>query len=62
MKEKFSAILLGLMAGLIVYSFIGWMFTKKSSAGRRYIIQLVLFLLIFGLLIFILLYPGGCLQ
>ncbi|MCM8829487.1 MAG: hypothetical protein NC824_00585 [Candidatus Omnitrophica bacterium] len=55
MKEKFFAILLGLVSGLIVYSFIGWMFTKNSSVGKRYIIQLILFLIVLGLLITLLL-------
>ncbi|MCX8081909.1 MAG: hypothetical protein N3D17_00680 [bacterium] len=61
MKEYGSAILLGLLSGLVLYSVIGWMFTKQSPVGRKYLIQVVFFLVIL-ILSLILIIPGGILQ
>ncbi|MCM8771529.1 MAG: hypothetical protein NC926_00245 [Candidatus Omnitrophica bacterium] len=47
MKIKIFAILIGFLAGLSVYSFIGYIFTKRLPVGKRYKIKMILFFFLF---------------
>jgi len=53
MKIKIFSILIGSFLGLIVYSFIGYIFTKKIPIGKKYKFKLFLFLLLFILILLI---------
>lgn len=43
MKERFFAVMSGFFAGLSVYFFIGWIFTRKTRMGKRYLLICLLF-------------------
>ncbi len=51
MKDNFFAVLSGLLAGLLTYSFIGWFFTRKTPASIRYIVVFFLSLILFVVVI-----------
>ncbi len=57
MKDNLFAVLSGLLAGLLTYSFIGWVFTRKTSASVRYAV--IFFLSLFLLVVVIILRTGG---
>ncbi|MBN1445428.1 MAG: hypothetical protein JW957_04915 [Candidatus Omnitrophica bacterium] len=52
MKESaLGYILKGLFAGLSVYAFIGWIFTRKTAASGGYIVKFLIFLAVLAVLI-----------
>ncbi|MCM8820952.1 MAG: hypothetical protein NC932_03275 [Candidatus Omnitrophica bacterium] len=51
MKENLFAVISGIIAGLVVYSFIGWVFTRKTSIAIRYIIIFFLSLILLVLVV-----------
>jgi len=54
MKIKIFSILIGLFAGLSVYSFTGYFFTRKlRDVGKKYKIKFISFTLIFISIIFL---------
>jgi len=44
---KLFGILLGFFLGLSVYSFVGYMFTKKMPIGKKYKMKFFMFFVIF---------------
>ena len=46
MKENAFAILIGAFSGLVVYSLIAWLFTRKISVAVKYIVRFFLFLIL----------------
>ncbi|MCM8805079.1 MAG: hypothetical protein NC833_07510 [Candidatus Omnitrophica bacterium] len=55
MKVKIFSVIIGTCLGLITYSFIGYIFTKKLSIGKKYKLKFSIFfiLLILVLLIYV---------
>jgi len=45
MKENVFAILIGAFSGLVVYSLIAWLFTRKTPVAVKYIVRFFLFLI-----------------
>jgi len=45
MKENAFAILIGTFSGLVVYSLIAWLFTRKTPVAVKYIVRFFLFLI-----------------
>jgi len=41
--EKFLAVFFGFISGMVVYSSIGFYFTRKIEIGKRYRYKLILF-------------------
>jgi|GEM_PF-1277813 len=46
MKENVFAILIGAFSGLVVYSLIAWLFTRKTPVAVKYIVRFFLFLIL----------------
>jgi len=46
MKENLYAVFSGLFAGLVVYSLIGWFFSRKTPLAVKYIVRFFLFLIL----------------
>lgn len=53
MIGKIFSVLFGILTGLTVYSFVGYMFTKKMPIGKKYKIKMILFGTLFVVSIFL---------
>jgi len=53
MKEKIFSVLIGFSFGMIVYSFIGYKFTKNTTISKKYLFKIFLFSSFFLLLVII---------
>ncbi|MCM8767296.1 MAG: hypothetical protein NC921_00740 [Candidatus Omnitrophica bacterium] len=53
---KLFSILLGFSFGLSVYAFIGYMFTKRISIGRKYRLKFFIFSILFVLILVLYIY------